>query len=338
MIIVMKRGADDAQIGTVTKAIEDAGLKVHLSKGETQTVIGAVGNEAAVRSIPFEAMNGVETVTPIQKPYQLAGKELHPEPSVFDLAPGIPIGGKHIVTMSGPCSVEPGGIMMEVAKALKQCGVQVLRGGAFKPRTSPYDFQGMGEDGLKLMAEARDETGLALVTEVMDPRDVELVCRYVDIMQIGARNMQNFTLLKEVGLADKPVLLKRGLSSTYKEWFMAAEYVMSQGNRRVMLCERGIRSYDQTTRNLFDAVAVSVAKDQTHLPVVVDPSHAGGARKWVEPISKAAVAIGCDGLIIESHPEPAKALSDGAQMIALDQVPGLLKILRPIAEAVGRTI
>ncbi|MCB2153883.1 3-deoxy-7-phosphoheptulonate synthase [bacterium] len=337
MIIVMRHGSDQAEISHVVEAIENAGLKVHISQGVERTIIGAIGNEAQISSIPFEAFPGVESATPIVKPYKLAGRELHPKTSAFELAPGVQIGGDELVLMAGPCSVEPGDVMLKSAIGVKAAGAKVLRGGAFKPRTSPYDFQGLGEEGLKLLAEARKETGLAIITEVMDTRDVELVYRYADIFQIGARNMQNFNLLKEVGKTDKPVVLKRGIAATIKEWFMCAEYILAQGNERVILCERGIRSYDPSTRNLFDATAVAIAKAETHLPVIVDPSHAAGTWQWVEPISRAAVAIGADGLIIESHPNPERALSDGAQSLRLEKLADVAKNLKPLAQAIGRS-
>jgi 3-deoxy-7-phosphoheptulonate synthase len=240
--------------------------------------------------------------------------------------------------MAGPCSVEARDVMLASAKAAKAAGAKLLRGGAFKPRTSPYDFQGLGEEGLKILAECRDATGLGIITEVMDPRDVELVCRHADVLQIGARNMQNFNLLREVGAARKPVVLKRGLAATIKEWIMSAEYVLSQGNERVALCERGIRSFDTMTRNLFDAAAVAIARAETHLPVVVDPSHAAGKRQWVSPISRAAIAVGADALLVEAHPNPEQATSDGAQTITMEALGALVAELQPLARACGRRI
>lgn len=338
MIIVMRRGAAPESVDHVIQRIEGAGLTAHVSRGVERTIIGAVGDEDVIRRIPFEAFNDVESATPVMKPFRLASREWKPERSQFELCPGVTIGGDEIVVIAGPCSVESGDIMPRSAEGVRAAGAQLLRGGAFKPRTSPYDFQGLGEEGLKLLADAGREYGLGVVTEVMDTRDVELVCAYADVLQVGARNMQNFNLLKEVGKAQKPVILKRGISATIKEWIMSAEYVLAQGNERVVLCERGIRSYDQTTRNLFDACAIAVVQAETHLPVVADPSHAGGSRRWVEPISRAAVAIGADGLIVEAHPNPEEAASDGAQTIRLDDLAALVRGLKPLAQASGRTI
>lgn len=338
MIIVMKSTASEEQAAHIITAIERAGLAAHVSRGIERTIIGAVGDEAAIQAIPFEAYEGVESATPVMKPYRLASSEWKKERSQFDLCPGARIGGREVVLMAGPCSVEAPEVMFEAAERAKAAGAKLLRGGAFKPRTSPYDFQGLGEEGLRILAECRDRTGLGVITEVMDPRDVELVGRYADVYQIGARNMQNFNLLREVGGADKPVVLKRGLAATIKEWIMSAEYVLSQGNERVVLCERGIRSFDTMTRNLFDAAAVAIARAETHLPVIVDPSHAAGRRAWVAPISRAAIAVGADALIIEAHPNPEHAVSDGAQTITMEALAELARDLGPLAEACGRSI
>jgi len=338
MIIVMRRGATEQEIKGVTDSIEQAGLKTHLSRGVERTIIGAIGDETALRAIPFEAHAGVESATPILKPYKLASRELRPERTVIRVTPDVTIGGDEIAIMAGPCSVEPGDMIIRCAEAVKAAGAKILRGGAFKPRTSPYDFQGLGEEGLRLLSEARKATGLAIITEVMDTRDVELVYRHADIFQVGARNMQNYNLLKELGKTDKPVLLKRGIAATIKEWIMSAEYILAQGNERVMMCERGIRSYDPATRNLFDATAVAIVRAETHLPVIVDPSHAAGSWQWVEPISRAALAIGADGLIVEVHPNPEKAMSDGAQSLRLEKLRPFIDGLRPIAGAVGRRL
>jgi len=337
MIIVMRAGAAEQEIQHVVDTILEAGLRPHISKGVERTIIGAIGDEAVIRTIPFEAFAGVESATPIVKPYKLAGRELHKESSVVDVD-GVPIGGNELVVMAGPCSVEPNDTIFQIAEAVKGFGAKMLRGGAFKPRTSPYDFQGLGEAGLKLLAEARDKTGLKVVTEVMDTRDVELVYRYADMFQIGARNMQNFNLLKEVGRTDKPVLLKRGMSATIKEWLMSAEYVMSQGNSKVVMCERGIRTFETMTRNTFDVAAVVVCKQETHLPVVVDPSHAAGHRPFVAPLARAGIAAGADGVIVEVHPEPEHAASDGAQTLRFSEFVRMMEELAPVAQAVGRSL
>jgi 3-deoxy-7-phosphoheptulonate synthase len=338
MIIVMRQDFKEPQLEKVMNAVTEAGGTNHVIRGVKRTVIAVSGDETVLRTIPFETFEGVESAQPVLKPYKMASMEGREERTRFELAPGVVIGGPEIVLMAGPCSVESPEIMHEIALGAKAIGVKVLRGGAFKPRTSPYDFQGLGEEGLKILAEVGRQTGMPTITEVMDTRDVELIDRYADIFQIGARNMQNFSLLKEVGRTSKPVVVKRGLAATIKEWIMCAEYILAMGNPRVVLCERGIRSFDPMTRNLFDAAAVAVAKTETHLPVIVDPSHAGGSSRWVEPISRAAVAIGADALLIETHPQPEKAVSDGAQTVRLDQLGDIVKGLRPIAAAVGRSI
>jgi 3-deoxy-7-phosphoheptulonate synthase len=338
MIIVMKQGYKEPELDEVMNAVVGAGGQNHVIRGVKRTVVAVSGEETVLRTIPFETFAGVESAQAILKPYKLASMEGHDERSRFELAPGVIVGGPEIVLMAGPCSVECPETMHEIARGIKAAGCKVLRGGAFKPRTSPYDFQGLGEEGLKILSDTGREHGLATITEVMDTRDVELIERYVDIFQIGARNMQNFSLLKEVGRTRKPVVVKRGLAATIKEWIMCAEYILAMGNPRVLLCERGIRSFDPMTRNLFDAAAVAVAKSETHLPVIVDPSHAGGSSKWVEPISRAAVAIGADALLIEAHPHPEKATSDGAQTVRLDHLDEIINGLKPIAAAIGRSI
>jgi len=282
-------------------------------------------------------MAGVERTVPLLRPFKLAGREFHPQDTIVAIN-GVLVGGKQVVVMAGPCAVESRDQLLETARAVKEAGAQVLRGGAFKPRTSPYSFQGLGEEGLRLLAEAREETGLAVVTEVMDPHKVPLVTTYADILQVGARNMQNYALLHAVGEAQRPVLLKRGMMSTVEELLMAAEYILSHGNNRVILCERGIRTFEQYTRNTLDISAVPLLKQLSHLPVVVDPSHATGKWELVEPVSRAAVAAGADGLIIEVHPHPEKALSDGAQSLKPARFAALMRGLRPVAEAVGRTL
>lgn len=337
MIVVMKKGAKKEEIDSVISKIEKAKLKAVPLIGTERTVIAIIGDERVLPKGAVGAMAGVENVMEVLQPYKLASKEAKPKPSkvrVGDLV----IGGDEIVIMGGPCAVESEEQVMKTAKAIKKSGAQILRGGAFKPRTGPYSFQGMGEEGLKIMAKARDETGLKIVTEVMDPRDVELVAKYADILQIGTRNMQNYPLLKEVGKAKKPVLLKRGMWATYKELLLAAEYIMSEGNREVMLCERGIRTFESYTRNTLDIAAVPALKELTHLPVIVDPSHAVGRKGLVGPAAKAAIAAGADGLIIETHPEPDKAVSDAEQTISLEEFDTLMKGLSLVAKAVGRKL
>lgn len=337
MIITLRPHATEEQIQHIVERIEEAGLRAHISKGVERTIIGVIGDERVLRSFPLEAFPGVESVTPILKPYKLAGREVHPENTVIKVG-DVTIGGSEVVVAAGPCSVENRELIIDIAKAVKEAGAKILRGGAFKPRTSPYDFQGLGLEGLKYLAEAREHTGLPIVTEVMDTRQVELVYEYADIIQIGARNMQNFNLLKEVGKVDKPVLLKRGMSSTLKELLMSAEYIISQGNEKVILCERGIRTFETATRNTLDISAVPVLKHESHLPVFVDPSHAGGKWRWVAPLSRAAVAVGADGLIIEVHPEPEKALSDGVQSLRPEKFAQLMTEIRTVASAIGRSI
>lgn len=335
MIIVMRHGASDPEIDHVIKAIEERGLRAHVSRGVERTIIGAIGDEAVVREIPFAAFGGVESATPIVQPYKLASRQLHPETLQIQMGP-VTLGGEEIVVMGGPCSVEPGDTMMRVAKAVKEAGGAMLRGGAFKPRTSPYDFQGLGEEGLKLLREAGDAHDMPIVTEVMDPRDVELVDRYADMLQIGARNMQNYTLLKEVGNTRTPVLLKRGMSATVKEWLMCAEYILAQGNPHVALCARGIRTFETFTRNTLDIGGVAVAKYESHLPVVVDPSHAAGHYRWVTPLARAGVAAGADALMVEVHTAPEHAVSDGAQTLNIEKFTTLMKQVREVAKVVGR--
>ncbi len=338
MLIVMRPGASEEQIQHVVDTIKEAGLRPHLSRGVERTIIGAIGDEGVIRAIPFEAFSGVDYAQAIVKPYKLVGRELHPESSVVQVTEDIVIGGPELIVSAGPCSVEPGDVVFKIAEEVKAAGAKILRGGAFKPRTSPYDFQGMGEAGLKILAEAGRATSLATVTEVMDTRDVELVYSYCDMFQIGARNMQNFNLLKEVGKTDKPVMLKRGMSATIKEWLMSAEYIMAQGNSKVIFCERGIRTFETMTRNTFDASAIAVIKEESHLPVFVDPSHAGGHAQYVIPISKAGVAIGADGLIVEVHVDPERAMSDGAQTLRPARFRRLMEEVALVAEAVGRRI
>jgi len=337
MIIVVRPDATAEQVDHIIKKIKDLGLQAHVSKGTERTVIGAIGDETILQSVPLEAIPGVEKVLPILKPYKLASREFRKEGTVISVGKE-QIGDVRIAVMAGPCAVENKTLLVEIAKEVKNAGANFIRGGAFKPRTSPYAFQGLEEEGLKYLAEARDRTGLPVVTEVMDPRDIEMIAKYADVLQIGARNMQNFRLLKEVGLCKKPVLLKRGISATIKEWLMSAEYIMSGGNHAVILCERGIRTYETATRNTLDLSAVPVLKQMTHLPVVVDPSHAVGKWDLVAPMAKAAVAAGADGLIIEVHSNPEEALCDGEQSLKPKMFKQLMDELRPIARAVGREI
>jgi 3-deoxy-7-phosphoheptulonate synthase len=337
MIIVLRPDATREQKEHVIKKLKSLGLQAHVSEGTERTIIGAIGDEAVLQAVPLEAIPGVEKVLPILKPFKLASRDFSPENTVVTIGKET-IGGKRIAVIAGPCAVENKTLLIEIAKAVKDGGANFLRGGAFKPRTSPYAFQGLEEEGLRYLVEARERTGLPIVTEVMDVRDIELIAKYADILQIGARNMQNFRLLKEVGLSRKPVLLKRGISATIKEWLMSAEYIMAGGNRNVILCERGIRTYETATRNTLDLSAVPVLKQMTHLPVVVDPSHAVGKWDLVAPMAKASVAAGADGLLIEVHANPEEALCDGEQSLKPKAFKQLMDEMRPIAHAVGREI
>nr|MDA8078144.1 3-deoxy-7-phosphoheptulonate synthase [Nitrospiraceae bacterium] len=328
-IIVLRQDATDEEIRHIIKKLESRGLQANLSKGTEITIIGVIGDTSKVTEEEEDAIraaSGVENVVRILKPYKLASREFRKENTEITVR-GITIGGKKIPVMAGPCAVENRTVLTSIAEKVKAGGATFLRGGAFKPRTSPYAFQGLGEEGLRYLAEARDKTGLPIITEVMDPRDIEVIAEYTDIIQIGARNMQNFRLLLEVGSSRKPVMLKRGLASTIKEWLMSAEYIMSRGNHNVMLCERGIRTFETATRNTLDLSAVPVLKQLTHLPVVVDPSHGVGKRDLVAPMAKAAVAAGADGLIIEVHTNPEEAMSDGEQSLKPDQFERLMREL-----------
>ena len=339
MIIVMRKGASKDELAEVKKRIKELGYKPHVIHGETRDVVGAVGDER-VKSVlqSLESLPGVESVVPILKPYKLASREVRPEPSCFEIAPGLTIGGERVIVMAGPCSVESEAQIVETALAVKAAGATVLRGGAFKPRTSPYSFQGMEEDGLKLLATARAATGLPIVTEVVNPGDVELVARYADILQIGARNVQNFALLKTVGRIDKPILLKRGMATTIQEYLMSAEYILAEGNRRVILCERGIRTFETATRNTLDISAVPVLKSLTHLPVTIDPSHATGHASLVPSMCYAAAAAGADGLIVEVHPHPETAASDGPQSLRPTEFVALMSKLREFVAAARKAL
>ena len=339
-IIVLKQDAAEEDLRHIIKKLESRGLKAHVSKGTERTIIGVIGDTSKITEEEEDAIraaSGVENVLRILKPYKLASREFRKDGTQINVG-GIVIGGKKIPVMAGPCAVENKTILTNIAEKVKAAGASFLRGGAYKPRTSPYTFQGLGEEGLKYLAEAREKTGLPVVTEIMDPRDLDVVAEYADIIQIGARNMQNFRLLLEVGTVQKPVLLKRGMSSTIKEWLMSAEYIMSRGNQNVMLCERGIRTIETATRNTLDLSAVPVLKQLTHLPVVVDPSHGVGKRDLVAPMAKAAVAAGADALIIEVHTNPEEAVSDGEQSLRPEHFDKLMEELKPVAMAVGRDV
>ena len=338
MIIVLKPDATQEQVDHILDKVQKIGLTPHISKGTERTIIGVIGPEDVLRVTPLEVFPGVEKVIPVLAPYKLVSREFKPQDSVIDLGKGVSIGGKRIIVMAGPCAIEGYDTLYNIAREIKSAGSTVLRGGAFKPRTSPYSFQGLGEEGLKYLNQVGKDLNLVTVTEVMDPRDVELVARYADIMQIGARNMQNFNLLKEVGQTKKPVLLKRGMSSTVKELLMSAEYIVSGGNFNVILCERGIRTFEDYTRNTLDISAVPSVKQLSHLPMVVDPSHAAGRWGLVAALSRAAVAAGADGLLIEVHIRPEDALSDGAQSLLPERFSELVQELKIIAKAVGRTL
>ncbi|GAW68794.1 3-deoxy-7-phosphoheptulonate synthase [Geoanaerobacter pelophilus] len=339
MIVVMKAGAAKKERDAVTRRIKELGYTPHIIHGTTRDVIGAVGDERGKSVLQtLESMQGVESVVPILQPYKLASKEVKKEASIVRISDTLAIGGKELVVMAGPCSVENEEQIIESAIAVKAAGAQMLRGGAFKPRTSPYSFQGLEEEGLKLLAKAREVTGLPFVTEVIDPDSVDLVASYSDMLQIGARNSQNFALLKKVGQIDKPILLKRGMSMTIQEFLMSAEYIMSEGNQSVILCERGIRTFETATRNTLDLSAIPVLKSKTHLPVVIDPSHGTGNYRYIAPMSFAAVAAGADGLIIEVHPDPEKASSDGPQSLKPKKFQALMDKLRLFAEAADKTL
>ncbi len=337
MIIVLKPGATQQQIDHIMARLKELGLSIHLSRGKERTIIGAIGDDRVLQNQPISIFPGVENVLPILSPFKLVSREFKKEDTVIDID-GIKIGGKKIQVMAGPCAVEKLDLLIEIAREIKDAGATILRGGAFKPRTSPYSFQGLGEEGLLYLAEAKKKTGLPVVTELMDPRDIDQVLKCADIIQIGARNMQNFRLLKEVGQYDKPVLLKRGLAATIKEFLMSAEYIMSMGNHNVILCERGIRTFESHTRNTLDLSAIPAIKKLSHLPIIVDPSHAVGKWDLVAPMSKAAIAAGADGLLIEVHSNPEEAYSDGEESLRPDQFKSLMTDLRRIALAVDREI
>ena len=338
MIIILKDGATKQQISNVENKLISLGFQTHPIVGEYKTVIGAIGDKRSVNKNFILSMDGVEEIVPIMLPYKLAGKELYKEPSIIEVGGGVTVGGNRLVVMAGPCAIEGYDEFIDVAKQVKQSGATILRGGAYKPRSSPYSFQGLEVEGLKIMAAAKKETGLSLVTEVVDTRDVETVDSYVDMFQIGARNMQNFRLLQEVGQCKKPVLLKRGLAATITEWLMAAEYIMSEGNENVILCERGIRTFETATRNTLDVSAVPVVKSMSHLPIVVDPSHGTGHAKLVPAMARASVAAGADGVIIEVHQDPPNAMSDGEQSLTPTQFDATMTEMRKIAAAMGKSL
>lgn len=337
MIIVMKADSTREKLNAVVDKVQGFGLQAHLIEGDNQTIVGVVGLPLPPSlDEQFEIMPGVQNVLRVSKKYKLVGWDFHPKKTVIDLGDGVTIGGEAISLMAGPCSVESEEQTITTAHAVRAAGATILRGGAFKPRTSPYEFRGLGEQGLQILAKAREETGLKIITEVMTPSDVDLIGKYTDIFQIGARNSQNYLLLEEVGKTGKPVMLKRGLSMLIEEWLLAAEYVVAQGNPNVMLCERGIRTFENATRNTFDVSAVPVLQSMTHLPVIVDPSHAAGKRKFVDALALAGVAAGADGVILEVHPSPDHAMSDGAQSLNFDQFAKLTPSIAKVAEAVGR--
>lgn len=337
MIIIMKPNASQEAIAKITRTIQDNDLQVHLSKGHQVTIIGVVGDKSRLQGKNLEIADGVDKIVAVTESYKLANKKFHPDQSVIPVGTTT-IGPDSLTIMAGPCAVENQEQMMETAFAVKKAGATFLRGGAYKPRTSPYSFQGLEETGLRYMKEAREATGLNVICEVTSQHAIESAVKYVDMLQIGARNMQNFELLKEAGKSGMPVLLKRGLSATIDEWLNAAEYIMSEGNEQVVLCERGIRTYETATRNTLDISAVPVLRSRTHLPVIVDPSHATGVRAYVAPLARAAVAAGADGLMIEVHPNPACALSDGPQSLTFDQFQDLASELRPYADLAGRRL
>ena len=340
MIIVMRGGCPSSAVDEVAKRLEDIGYAIHKSEGVERTVIGAVGGEEYAKVDALEqirALEWVEDVILITKPYKFVAREYRGGKYPVDIGKGVVIGGEEVIMMAGPCTVESEAQLFKAAKAVAATGAKVLRGGAYKPSTSPYSFQGMGEEGLVLLAEAGKQFNMAVVTEVMDPRKVELVSQYADILQVGTRNMQNYDLLREVGQSRTPVLLKRGMTAKYEEWLLAAEYIACGGNERILLCERGLRTFETSTRNTLDLAAIPIVQRLSHLPVIIDPSQGTGRRDLVAPMSKAAVAAGADGLIVEVHPNPDQAIKDGPQSQTIEQFEQMMPELRRIAEAVGRT-
>ncbi len=337
MILVTRKGITEEELDHIRERVEALGLRTHVSRGETLTVVGCIGDEERLQGVPLLSIPGVVAAHPVMKPYKLASREFAADPTRIALG-DVEVGGRGLAVVAGPCSVEGGDMLRETAARVRAAGAHGIRGGAFKPRSSPYSFQGMGEPGLELLVEVRERYGLPVVTEVMDTRQVELVAGYADVLQIGTRNMQNFNLLTEVGRVHRPVLLKRGMSATVKDLLMSAEYIMQQGNSQIILCERGIRTFETATRNTFDLAAIPVLKRETHLPVVADPSHAGGRRDLVEPLAFAAIAAGADGLLVEVHPDPESAWSDGDQSLDFGEFERMMGRLPPFAEAAGRTL
>jgi 3-deoxy-7-phosphoheptulonate synthase len=338
MLVVMRHGASDDEIQNVIDRITEMGYGAAPIPGKQRTAVGLVGNDGKVDASRLEGLPGVMQVIHVTRPYKQVSREWRDEPTLIELGNGTVIGGDQVVVMAGPCSVESESQILEIAHRLRESGATVLRGGAFKPRSSPYSFQGLGEEGLRLLARAREETGLAIVTEAIDPEGVDLVAAYADIVQIGARNMQNFSLLRRAGRAGKPVLLKRGMAATLNELLLSAEYVLAEGNGQVILCERGVRGFDSHTRNLLDLTAIPVVKSLSHLPIIADPSHGTGVRSKVIPMARASIAAGADGVMIEVHPDPERALSDGAQSLYPEQFDELMQQIRVIAAAIGRDL
>jgi 3-deoxy-7-phosphoheptulonate synthase len=336
MMIVMKEGARPDEVDAVVRQVESTGAHAHVSRGEIHTVVGAIGDREHIANLELDGFPGVDHVVPISRPYKLASLQFRKEqPSVLDIA-GRKVGGQHFMTIAGPCTVESRETMLDAARIVRDAGAQVLRGGAYKPRTSPYSFQGLGGEGLRLLQEAKDETGLPIATELMDVRDLDAVLEVADLIQLGARSMQNYTLLTEVGRAGRPVLLKRGLAATLEEFLMSAEYILKEGNENVILCERGVRTFETNYRFQLDLMAVPVLKEMTHLPVVVDPSHAAGKRSLVPSLSYAAAAAGADGIIVEIHPEPEEAVCDGPQALYAEDFPEYLRKLEQAAALAGK--
>ena len=338
MLIVMRHDASPEQVQAVVDVIEEMGYEARPMPGKQRTAVGLVGNDGKVNADRLESLGGVLEVIHVSQPYKQVSREWREEPTIVELANGTRIGGSDVVVMAGPCSVESEAQIVGIAHRLREAGATILRGGAYKPRTSPYSFQGMGEAGLELLAQAREETGMAIVTEALDEESLSAVARYADIIQIGARNMQNFSLLRRAGRTGKPILLKRGMAATVKDLLLSAEYVLAEGNGQVILCERGVRGFDPHTRNLLDLTAIPVVKSLSHLPIIADPSHGTGLRAKVIPMARASVAAGADGLMIEVHPDPERALSDGAQSLYPEQFEELMEQIAVIAEAIGRDL
>jgi len=338
MLIVMQHGADTPEVQRVVDTIEEMGYQARPIPGAQRTAIGLVGNDGRVDATRLAALPGVKEIIHVTQPYKQVSREWKPEPTVVELPGGVKIGTNELVVIAGPCSVESERQIIDCARLVRDAGATMLRGGAFKPRTSPYSFQGLGEQGLRLLAQAREETGLLIVTEALDADGVDLVAEYADVIQIGARNMQNYPLLRRAGRCGKPVLLKRGIAATITELLLSAEYLLAEGNHEVILCERGIRGFDPSTRNVFDVSAIPVVKELTHLPIVADPSHGTGRRSKVPPMARAAVAAGADGLLIEVHPQPDRALSDGEQSLYPDQFTAMMRELGAVADAIGRKL